>query len=78
MVKHGGNQYQIRLPEAILSMAATSETAEVNFLALLASGVGSQIILKISNNEISNLPYTGISIGWMWNPTPTPAGKKSH
>ena len=26
----------------------------------------------ISNNEIFNLPYTGISIGWMWNPTPTP------
>ena len=28
---------------------------------------------KIRNNELSHLPYTGISIGWMWNPTPTPA-----
>ncbi|NND06521.1 MAG: right-handed parallel beta-helix repeat-containing protein [Saprospiraceae bacterium] len=27
----------------------------------------------IEENEIYNLPYTGISIGWMWNPTPTPA-----
>lgn len=27
---------------------------------------------KIEYNEIRNLPYTGISIGWMWNPTPTP------
>ena len=27
---------------------------------------------KIRDNEIFNLPYTGISIGWMWNPTPTP------
>jgi hypothetical protein len=27
---------------------------------------------KIHHNEIRNLPYTGISIGWMWNPTPTP------
>lgn len=26
----------------------------------------------IDHNEIRNLPYTGISIGWMWNPTPTP------
>lgn len=27
---------------------------------------------KIDHNEIRSLPYTGISIGWMWNPTPTP------
>lgn len=26
----------------------------------------------IRNNTIHQLPYTGISIGWMWNPTPTP------
>lgn len=26
----------------------------------------------IRNNEIHNLPYTGISIGWMWSPVPTP------
>ncbi len=28
---------------------------------------------KILDNEIHDLPYTGVSIGWMWNPTPTPA-----
>jgi hypothetical protein len=26
----------------------------------------------ISNNEIFNLPYSGISVGWMWSPEPTP------
>ena len=26
----------------------------------------------LSNNKIYNLPYTGISIGWMWNPEVTP------
>jgi hypothetical protein len=26
----------------------------------------------IKNNEIYDLPYTGISIGWMWSPEPTP------
>jgi len=26
----------------------------------------------IDHNEIRDLPYTGISIGWMWNPIPTP------
>jgi len=25
----------------------------------------------IENNEISNLPYTGVSVGWQWNPEPT-------
>ena len=26
----------------------------------------------IRNNTISDLPYTGISIGWVWSPVPTP------
>ncbi len=27
---------------------------------------------EIVHNEIRYLPYTGVSVGWMWNPTPTP------
>ena len=27
----------------------------------------------IKNNELFDLPYTGISVGWMWSPQPTPA-----
>ena len=27
---------------------------------------------KIIRNEIRNLPYTGVSMGWMWSPEPTP------
>lgn len=26
----------------------------------------------IVDNEITQMPYTGISLGWMWNPTPSP------
>ncbi|MDP3851926.1 MAG: right-handed parallel beta-helix repeat-containing protein [Luteolibacter sp.] len=29
---------------------------------------------RIQGNEVRHLPYTGISVGWMWNPTPTPCG----
>lgn len=27
----------------------------------------------ISRNTIRHLPYTGVSVGWSWNPSPTPA-----
>lgn len=27
----------------------------------------------VASNVIDDLPYTGISVGWMWNQTPTPA-----
>ena len=33
-------------------------------------GLTAETVIK--NNEIYNLPYTGISIGWMWSPEPTP------
>lgn len=25
----------------------------------------------VEGNEVSNLPYTGVSVGWQWNPEPT-------
>jgi hypothetical protein len=29
---------------------------------------------RIVRNEVRHLPYTGISVGWMWNPEPSPCG----
>ncbi|MBN1986414.1 MAG: right-handed parallel beta-helix repeat-containing protein, partial [Prolixibacteraceae bacterium] len=31
----------------------------------------------IKGNEICDLPYTGISVGWMWSPEPTPCRANS-
>ena len=32
---------------------------------------GFAAMCEISGNEVYNLPYTGISIGWQWNPIPS-------
>jgi hypothetical protein len=34
------------------------------------SGITAQTLIK--NNQISDLPYTGISVGWHWSTEPTP------
>jgi hypothetical protein len=28
---------------------------------------------RVEHNEVRQLPYTGVSLGWQWNPNPTPA-----
>lgn len=33
--------------------------------------VGIAAETKIARNEIHHLPYTGVSLGWVWNPTPS-------
>ncbi len=44
------------------------------FFGAVAVWVGLANDMQITLNEISHHPYTGISLGWMWNPTPTPTG----
>lgn len=43
------------------------------FFGCVAVWVGIAKNCHIHHNEIRNHPYTGISLGWMWNPTPTTA-----
>jgi hypothetical protein len=33
-------------------------------------GLTSETIIR--NNDVYDMPYTGISVGWMWSPEPTP------
>lgn len=45
------------------------------FFGAVAVWVGMARQMQITDNEIAQHPYTGVSLGWMWNPTPTPAGE---
>lgn len=45
------------------------------FFGCVAIWIGIASHVHVHHNEIRDHPYTGISLGWMWNPTPTPAGK---
>lgn len=42
------------------------------FYGAVGVWVGMAEQTTIANNEIRHLPYTGVSVGWMWNSTPTP------
>lgn len=43
------------------------------FFGAVGIWVGIAHDIRIAHNEIRDLPYTGVSVGWMWSPTPTPA-----
>jgi hypothetical protein len=45
------------------------------FFGAVAVWMGLARQAQITHNEIAYHPYTGVSLGWMWNPTPTPAGE---
>jgi hypothetical protein len=44
------------------------------FFGAVGIWVGLARGVRIAHNEIRDHPYTGISLGWIWNPTPSPAG----
>lgn len=43
------------------------------FYGAVAVWIGIAAHNVISHNLIANHPYTGVSVGWIWNPTPSPA-----
>jgi hypothetical protein len=69
--------------QAATDQAAAGHVVEHNkivrcgqqFYGAVAVWVGLARQMRILNNEIAHHPYTGVSLGWMWNPTPTPAGE---
>ena len=71
-----GSQWWKSVPQQVASgnrveNCVISETGQQFFGAVgIWSGITAQTLIK--NNQISNLPYTGISVGWHWSTEPTP------
>lgn len=65
-------------PEQIASRHTVANNRIQNigqqFYGSVGIWVGLAQKVHIHHNEIRQLPYTGVSLGWMWNPQPTPAG----
>ena len=74
-IKNGTNWYK-SAPEQV-AFGNTIENCRINNCGsqyFCAVGIWAGLTSKttIKNNEMSNLPYTGISIGWMWSTETTP------
>jgi hypothetical protein len=61
---------QVALGNSILNSKINDCGAQ--FFGAVGIWCGLTAETTIRNNEIYDLPYTGVSIGWMWNPQPTP------
>ena len=44
----------------------------IRFFGAVGVWVGMAADTEIRHNTIRQLPYTGVSVGWLWNPEPTP------
>lgn len=68
-------------PEQV-AMSNTIENCKVTecgaqFYGAVGVWCGLTAETMIKNNEIFNLPYSGVSVGWMWSPEPTPCRKNT-
>jgi hypothetical protein len=61
---------QVALANSIENCTVTECGAQFYGAVGIWCGLTAETVIK--NNSIFNLPYTGVSVGWMWSPVPTP------
>lgn len=76
-----GEQWWKAAPEQV-ALANTIENCSISdcgkqFYGAVGVWCGLTAETVIKNNEIFNLPYSGVSVGWMWSPVPTPCRKNT-
>ncbi|OOG77882.1 right-handed parallel beta-helix repeat-containing protein [Algoriphagus sp. A40] len=62
---------QVALGNTIENTTVTQVGAQFYGAVGIWAGLTAETTIK--NNHIFDLPYTGISVGWMWSPVPTPS-----
>jgi hypothetical protein len=73
----GGQPWWVSAPEQV-AFSNTIENCTITQVGAQYFGAvgiwgGLSANTTIKNNELFDLPYTGISMGWMWSPEPTPS-----
>jgi hypothetical protein len=61
---------QVALANTIENCTVTECGAQFYGAVGIWCGLTAETVIK--NNKVFNLPYTGVSVGWMWSPVPTP------
>lgn len=66
---------QVALTNKIENCTVTECGAQFYGAVGIWCGLTAETVIR--NNEIFNLPYSGVSVGWMWSPEPTPCRKNT-
>ncbi len=72
---NGGKWYKTAPEQVALGNSITNSIVTdcgTQFYGAVGIWCGLTAQTTIKNNQIYDLPYSGISIGWMWSPEPTP------
>jgi hypothetical protein len=80
----GEPQVHVPSPEAVAAGSALNPVSQGNaishnridhcgavFHGAVGVWIGMAKATEVSSNEITSLPYTGVSVGWNWSPMPT-------
>lgn len=71
-IQIGGPKDEALMPTAAAVSNNHIYNCGVEYPGAVGVWIGFAAAATVDHNEIHDLPYSGISIGWQWNPEPTP------
>jgi hypothetical protein len=71
-VQVGGPKDEAQVPRAVRIEDNHVRSCGIDYHGAVGVWVGFAKGIAVSHNLVHDLPYTGISVGWQWNPEPTP------
>ncbi len=71
-IQVGGPKDEAEVPRAIRVANNHVHACGTDYAGAVGIWVGYAEGIVVAHNLVHDLPYTGISVGWQWNPQPTP------